>query len=186
METERRAWKECRAQADGKRIVGHAIVFDSRSENLGGFVEVIASEAVDRALSEGADVRALVDHDSGKVIGRTRAGTMTMKKDDRGLRVMIEPDEEISYARDIMRAVARGDVSGFSFGFQVLSDSWDYEQKTPLRTILDMRLAEISVVAFPAYAATDASVAMRSLREFQAAKPMRDAKWYDTKLRLAR
>ena len=49
-----------------------------------------------------------------------------------------------------------------------------------------MRLAEISVVAFPAYAATDASVAMRSLREFQAAKPMRDAKWYDTKLRLAR
>jgi HK97 family phage prohead protease len=186
METERRAWKECRAQSDGARITGHAIVFDSQSENLGGFVEVIAPEAVDRALSEGADVRALVDHDSGKVIGRTRAGTMTMVKDGKGLKVMIQPDTEISYARDIMRAVARGDVSGFSFGFQVLSDSWDYEQKTPLRTILDMRLAEISVVAFPAYAATDASVAMRSLQAFQAAKPMRDSNWYDTKLRLAR
>ena len=186
METERRAWKECRAQSDGARITGHAIVFDSRSENLGGFVEVIAPEAVDRALAEGADVRALVDHDSGKVIGRTRAGTMTMVKDGKGLKVMIEPDTEISYARDIMRAVARGDVSGFSFGFQVLSDAWDYEQKTPLRTILDMRLAEISVVAFPAYQATDASVAMRSLREFRAAQPMRDARWYDTKLQLAR
>lgn len=186
MDTEKRAWKECRAESDGKKIVGHAIVFGSRSENLGGFFEVISPEAVDRALSEGADVRALVDHDSGKVIGRTRAGTLTLRKEARGLKVVIEPDTEISYARDIVRAVARGDVSGFSFGFQVLSDSWDYEQRVPLRTIHDMQLSDISVVAFPAYPATDASVAMRSLDAFKKQNPVRDAKWIETRLRLAR
>lgn len=187
MDTERRSLKECRAEsADGKRINGYAIVFNSLSEDLGGFREMIAPEAVDRALNEGADVRALVDHDSGKVIGRTRAGTLELRKDGRGLRVKIEPDTEISYARDIMRAVDRGDISGMSFGFRVLADAWDYDGKIPLRTVLDMQLSEVSIVSFPAYGATDVSVAMRSLDSFKKSNPMRTKAWYDSRLRLAR
>lgn len=195
MGTERRAYLECRAEsADGKRITGHAIVFNSLSVDIGGFREIIAPEAVDRAITEGADVRALVDHDSGKVIGRTRAGTLDLRKDSRGLRITIEPDLEISYARDIMRAVARGDVSGMSFGFRAISDEWDYDGTMPIRTVRDMAISEISVVAFPAYSETDVQArsvffntgeALRSLQAFKQANPMRTARWCDTKLRLA-
>lgn len=164
---------ECRMDAaDGKRIRGIAIAFDSLSENLGGFRETIKPEAVDRTLREGLDVRALADHDSGKVLGRTRSGTLQLRKEKRGLSVIIEPDPEISYAKDLMRAVARGDISGMSFGFRVLEDDWreDPETGMPIRDVLDMRISEVSVVAFPAYQATDVQVSQRSLdslREWQ-------------------
>jgi len=168
-EVERRAFVECRAEAsdNGRKIRGYAIRFQALSEDLGGFREYIAPEAVDRTLSEGLDVRALVDHDSSKVLGRTRAGTLSLRKDSKGLRIEIEPDDEISYARDIMRSVARGDVSGMSFGFRTLDDEWNYEGKTPIRTVTDMVVSEVSVVTFPAYRQTDVSVAQRSLQAYR-------------------
>jgi len=181
---ERRAFAECRAEAsdNGKRIKGYAIVFNSASADLGGFKEFIAPEAVDRTLNEGLDVRALVDHDSAKVIGRTRAGTLNLRKDSRGLRIEVEPDDEISYARDIMRAVARGDVSGMSFAFRVIDDEWNYEGKTPVRTVTDMRISEVSIVTFPAYQSTDVQVAQRSLHEFQQQHRHKDTRWLRLKL----
>jgi HK97 family phage prohead protease len=168
---ERRAFVECRAEAsdNGKKIRGYPVVFNSLSVDLGGFREIISPEAVDRTLNEGLDVRALVDHDSSKVIGRTRAGTLRLRKDSRGLHMEVEPDEDISYARDVMIAVRRGDISGMSFGFRVDSDEWDYDGKIPVRTVTDMRISEISIVAFPAYTATDVQVAQRSLNAFQQA-----------------
>lgn len=182
---ERRAFVECRVEADEKRIKGYAIVFNSLSLDLGGFREQIAPEAVDRTLSEALDVRALVDHDSGKVIGRTRSGTLDLRKDKKGLRVDIEPDTEISYARDILRAVARGDVSGMSFGFRVLGDEWDFEPKTPIRTVTDMRISEVSIVTFPAYTATNVEAAKRSLEAAQGQRGNRLewlTKWHKTRL----
>jgi HK97 family phage prohead protease len=177
-ELERRSWPECRIMADesGKMMRGYAIRFNSLSLDLGGFRELIAPEAVDRTLQEAADVRALVNHDSGKVIGRTRAGTLELRKDSQGLAVKIEPDLGISYASDIMKAVARGDVSGMSFGFRVVEDTWNWETDPPTRTIMDMKVSEVSVVTFPAYPATDIQVALRSLN---AAHPMahRSVRW---------
>lgn len=170
---ERRFLGECRVDAvDERRIRGTAIVFNSLSVNLGGFREIIKPEAVDRTINEGLDVRALADHDSSKVLGRTRAGTLQLRKEKKGLSVIIEPDPEISYAKDLMRAVARGDISGMSFGFRVLEDDWreDPETGMPIRDVLDMRISEVSVVAFPAYEATDVMVSQRSLsalKEFQ-------------------
>lgn len=176
---ERRAWAECRAEAsdNGRKIRGYGIVFNSMSVDLGGFREIIAADAVDRTLNEGLDVRALVDHDSAKVIGRTRSGTLRLRKDSRGLAVEIEPDDEISYARDIMRAVARGDVSGMSFAFRVIEDEWNYDSKTPIRTVTDMRVSEVSIVTFPAYQTTDVGVAQRSLQAFQAAQASHSIAW---------
>jgi len=185
---ERRAFVECRAEAsdNGKKIRGYAIRFMAKSEDLGGFVEYIAPSAVDRTISEGLDVRALVDHDSGKVLGRTRAGTLALRKDSKGLAITIEPDEEISYAKDIMRAVARGDVSGMSFGFRTLEDEWNYDGKTPVRTVTDMRISEVSIVTFPAYKQTDVTVAQRSLQAYQQAHAGNRVdflqKWSRTKL----
>jgi HK97 family phage prohead protease len=167
-----RAFADCRAEPsdNGRKIRGYAIRFNALSQDLGGFKEMIAPEAVDRTISEGADVRALVDHDSGKVLGRTRAGTLTLRKDSKGLSVIIDPDEDISFHKDIMRSVARGDISGMSFGFRALEDEWNYEGQEPIRTVTDMKISEVSIVAFPAYQQTDVAVAQRSLNAFRQAQ----------------
>jgi len=184
-ELERRAFVECRVEQDGKRLRGYAIVFNVLSQDLGGFREQIAPEAVDRTLKDAADIRALVDHDTGRVIGRTRAGTLELRKDSKGLRVLIEPDGEISYAKDIMRAVARGDITGMSFAFRALDDEWNYEGKEPIRTVRDMRMSEVSVVSFPAYTQTDVGVAQRSLAAFQEARRSSRVEWKRKVLRTA-
>jgi HK97 family phage prohead protease len=148
--------------ADDSIIRGYPIVFNKLSQDLGGFYERILPEAVDRSLK--ADIRALVDHDTAKVLGRTKSRTMTLRKDRNGVKVEIEPDMEISYARDIVRAVSRGDVSGMSFSFRVIEQDWhEQEGKAPIRDILDMEIQEFSVVTFPAYLDTDVQVARRSL-----------------------
>ena len=81
---------ELQADEDGRRIRGYAIVFNRMSLDLGGFRERIVPEAVNRTLDEALDVRALVDHDTSKIIGRTRAGTLRIQKDGHGLRVEID------------------------------------------------------------------------------------------------
>lgn len=161
----RYALGEVRVESDGDRkIRGMAIVFNSRSVNLGGFTEIIKPEAVDRTISEGLDVRALVDHDTSKILGRTRAGTLQLRKTRNGLEVLIDPPNTTA-ARDIMESMERGDVTGMSFGFRVLTDDWRMEDGEPLREVTDMRVSEVSIVTFPAYPET--SVALRSLQAFQ-------------------
>jgi HK97 family phage prohead protease len=167
-----------------KKIRGTAIVFNSRSVDLGGFTEIIKSEAVDRTIREGLDVRALVDHDTGKVIGRTRAGTLALRKSRRGLEIEIDPPDT-TVARDILANLEAGNVSGMSFGFRVLTDEWRMEDGAPVREVLDMIISEVSIVAFPAYEETSADVqeAKRALTAFvQAQVPMRDDR--DHRLRM--
>lgn len=152
--------------ADDRLIRGHAVVTNVLSEDLGGFRERILPSALTRSLR--ADIRALVDHDTAKVLGRTRAGTLVLRTDKIGLDTTTEPDMEISYAKDIVRAVARGDVSGMSFAFRVIEDDWHKEDGAVIRDVIDMEIQEISVVTFPAYAETDVQVAQRSLSAYQA------------------
>jgi HK97 family phage prohead protease len=141
-------------------IVGYAAKFDSDSQDLGGFVERIDRKAFDRALSEQHDVRALVDHDSSKIIGRSASGTLRMSTDDVGLRVEIDP-ANTQAGRDVVESIRRGDIDGMSFGFQVIRDSWSERDGTALRTVQDLSLKDVSTVSFPAYPATE--VALRSL-----------------------
>jgi HK97 family phage prohead protease len=151
--------------SDDRLIRGYAVVFNALSTDLGGFRERILPQAVNRSLK--ADVRALVDHDSAKVLGRTTAGTLTLRKDKHGLSTLIEPDLEISYARDIVRSIARREVTGMSFAFFVLEDDWHKEDGGIVRDVIDMEISEISVVTFPAYLDTDVAVATRSMHQFQ-------------------
>jgi uncharacterized protein len=175
---------ELRADLGARRLVGHAVVFNRKSVDLGGFREIILPEAVDRTLREAADVRALVDHDSSKVIGRTRAGTLRLSTDATGLRAEIDLPNT-SVARDLLESVSRGDISGMSFAFRTLEDDWHTEEGLPVREVKDMRMSEVSVVSFPAYPDTDVSVAMRSLTAFVGdRKRSKDwwQKWHKTQL----
>jgi HK97 family phage prohead protease len=159
--------RELRAKEPGAEgsigvLAGYAAVFNSRSENLGGFFEEIAPGAFDGVLDN--DVRALVDHDSGRVLGRSVAKTLRLATDEIGLRYEVDlPDTQ--EARDLMLLIKRGDVRESSFGFTVAhrGDDWaENEDGQIIRTIHKVqRLYDVSPVAFPAYPA--ATVAMRSL-----------------------
>lgn len=150
-------------EADGKHVVGYAAVFNSRSGNLGGFTEEIRPGSFRRSLESKADIRALLDHDTRLVLGRTSAGTLNLSEDTRGLLIDITlPDT--SYARDVAELLRRGDVSQMSFGFTVPSgtDLWgEGDGGLRHRTLTECSLAEVSIVTFPAYAET--SCALRSL-----------------------
>jgi HK97 family phage prohead protease len=187
---ERRAYGECRVDlSEDRKIRGYALVFNKPSVDLGGFREVILPEAVDRTLREGLDVRALVDHDTAKVLGRNKAGTLVMKKTSTGLQVQIDPPQT-SYARDILESVNRGDVSGMSFAFRVITDDWHEEDGMPMREVHDMRISEVSVVTFPAY--PDTSVSLRALRQYEeqrrAESTQHSAGWWEKwrRIQLAR
>ena len=179
---------EVRVEVDaGRKIRGYAVVFNAKSQNLGGFREIIKPEAVDRTLSEALDVRALVDHDTGKVIGRTKAGTLALRKDKKGLRVEIDPADTTA-GRDVLESVRRGDISGMSFAFRTLTDEWRMEDGETIREVLDMTISEVSIVSFPAYTQTSVEVAQRSLEQFQKAQAGSRLEWlkkvHKTKLAL--
>lgn len=145
-----------------RRAVGHAAVFGRFSQNLGGFVEQVAPGAFTKTIEE-QDIRALFNHHEDHVLGRLGAGTLRMTEDDEGLAYEIDlPDTTIG--RDVATLLARGDVSGSSFGFRVIEDEWgETEQGFPLRTLKQVSLRDVGPVTFPAY--TDSKAALRSLAE---------------------
>ena len=156
-----------------RRLAGFAIVFNSRSVDLGGFVEIIAPSALDRTLREQIDVRAFHSHDPALLLGRLSNGTLTIRKEPHGLHVEIEPPDT-SFGRDVVAMVERGDLAEMSFGFRVEpnGDEWRDDNGTLVRTVHDMTVYEVSTVATPAYRATsigaravDTSAAMRSLQQ---------------------
>lgn len=137
-------------------IEGYAAVFNSESEDLGGFREVIRPGAFKKTIGE-ADVRALVNHDPSLVLGRSRANTLELKEDIHGLRVKIVPPAT-SYAHDLMESMRRGDIDQMSFGFETVRDEWHIAGDVITRTLLEVRLFDVSVVTYPAYPQTSAQV----------------------------
>ncbi len=171
LKLERRAFVavELRVEGEGdepKRLVGHAAVFNSLSEDLGGFRERVAPGAFAASLA-GDDIRALFNHDPNQVLGRNRAGTLKLAEDDTGLAIAITPPDTQA-GRDLTVSIERGDVSQMSFGFRTLSDEWSMEDGDQVRTLKAVRLFDVSPVTFPAYPQTD--VALRGLETWKAAQ----------------
>ena len=153
---------ELRRTANKSTLVGHAAVFGSKSEDLGGFHEIILPGAFTRSLSEGRDIYALADHDSSKRLARTKNDTLRVHEDSHGLRVEIDlPDTQIG--KQIAEEVRTGLLDAMSFGFSVNKDSWKDDADGTLRELIDVDLFEVSVVSFPAYQATAIGTAQRSL-----------------------
>ena len=146
-------------EGEKRTLEGYASVFNTPAD-LGSFTEVIEAGAFSRALDEGQDVRALVDHDPAMIIGRTKNNTLELREDNRGLFTRIDlPDTTLG--RDLAKLVDRGDIDAMSFGFTVRSDRWERNEGKNVRYIEDVDLYDISAVSFPAYA--DTSVALRSM-----------------------
>jgi len=153
-------------RADNKPVlVGHAAVFDKLSVPLWGFREKVAKGAFGKSIGRGDDVKALIDHDSSLILGRSKARTLKLKEDDEGLAVEIfPPDTQVG--RDAVTSVERGDLDQMSFGFRTVKDQWDRSDADhPIRTLIEVDLFDVSIVAFPAYPDTD--VALRGLKAFE-------------------
>ena len=172
---------ELRTDDEGNTVGlrGHAAVFNMDSHPIAGlFIERVAPGAFKRAITEEQDVRALVNHDPNIVLGRTKAGTLRLSEDSRGLAVDIDlPDTQA--ARDIAESVGRGDVDGMSFGFLVRSERWDEDggEGLAVRTLLDVDLFDVSAVTYPAYPQTD--IGMRSVGDTTEAERVY-AEWRDS------
>lgn len=168
-ETERRFYTGLEIRQTGTqrpRLAGYAAVFDKRSHDLGGFVEVIRPGAFTRSLKEHPDVRAFVEHDPQHIIGRRSAGTLDVAEDAHGLRVEITPPDTQA-GRDVIENVRAGNLDGMSFAFRIPNrekgQRFNFNVEPILRELLDVDVTEVSVVALPAYPDTD--VAVRSLEE---------------------
>lgn len=175
------AWKvpeiELRTAGDGsKRIVGYASVFNRYSQDLGGWVEMVAPGAFTKTVAE-ADIYGLFNHNVDLVLGRNRSGTMGLAEDVTGLAYDIALNGDDGDAANVAAKVQRGDVTGSSFSFRALDVEWSLtDQEIPLRILRTVRLYDVGPVTFPAYLATQeagAAVALRSLAA-QTGTPVED------------
>lgn len=148
---------------DGEfHIRGHASVFGRKSDDLGGFREIINPGAFKRTLDQNPDVRALFNHDPNYVLGRTKSNTLDLREDPRGLHYYVRA-ADTSYARDLKVLMARGDVDQSSFAFSMDGgrERWEEDDAGNItRTIIEVSgLFDVSPVTYPAYPQADASVA---------------------------
>lgn len=154
---------ELRMEGDKMQVAGYGAVFNSESNDLGGFVEYISPNAFDGRLED--DVRFLVNHD-GLPLARTTNGTLRLSVDDKGLRY--EADlANTSLSRDLVELLKDGTVSQSSFAFTVEDDSWESRDGVNVRTINKVsRLYDVSSVTYPAYNEAG-SYALRSMEQWQ-------------------
>jgi HK97 family phage prohead protease len=146
---------EIRAEGDGMTFTGYASVFNSPSDDLGGFIEYVAPGAFKRSLQSRNEVKLLWNHDSGEPLASLRGGTMQLVEDSVGLRVTAKLPNT-TRGRDIAELLRTKVIDSMSFGFNVIKDSWSRDGQT--RTLESVRLFETSIVSFPAYSATTATV----------------------------
>lgn len=159
---------EFRAAEDGQgpgTIAGYAATFDTLSDDLGGFREVIRAGAFDKSLKDGADVLGIwdhgaYDHSANSLLGRRSSGTLRLEVDKRGLKYEIDlPDTQLG--RDARVQIERGDVRESSFAFRSIKEKFEEQDDQVVRSLLEVQLVDVSPVVSPAYPGTE--VSLRSL-----------------------
>ena len=140
-------------------IEGYFAVFNSLYEIAPGMTESVAPGAFSRTLS--GDIRALTNHDTTLVLGRTKAHTLDLREDEHGLWGKISINPKDADAMNLYERVTRGDVSQCSFGFNIVSEDTEFREDGSVHwTITEADLHEVSVCTFPAYQETN--IAARS------------------------
>ena len=161
---------ELRMDNEKNVVVGYGAVFNSESNDLGGFVEYIDKNAFDGRLED--DVRFLINHD-GMPLARTTNGTLRLSVDEKGLKYEADmPDTTL--ARDLMTLLKNGTINQSSFAFIVEEDSWDVRDGKNVRTINKIsRLFDVSSVTYPAYNEAG-SFALRSFENFKKEQELKE------------
>lgn len=161
---------ETRQEEDGKKFIsGYFAVFNSNYQIWDGATESIDPHAFDETL--GNDVRALIDHQTHLVLGRNKAGTLTLRIDSRGLWGDVEINEDDQDAMNLYARVQRGDVDQCSFGFDIQEEKFEEREDGSVHwTILKIYLYEVSVCTFPAYEDTSVSARKNDLKTIEQRK----------------
>lgn len=160
-------------------IEGYFAVFDSIYEIAPGLSESIAPGAFDKTLS--GDIRALINHDTTLVLGRTKSNTLQLKTDAHGLWGHIDINPKDTDAMNLYNRVKRGDVDQCSFGFDIDQEETDFREDGSIHwTIKEVTLYEVSPCTFPAYEETN--IAARQKQADEIKKRQSDA-WKETMLK---
>ena len=167
---------EIRANAESRDVEGYALLFNTTSRNLGGFVERIEPEAMDGVIEQ-SDIMAVLNHDNSRgILARSRygVGSLTLSVDDRGLKYAFSAPKT-ALGDECLEYLRRGDITQSSFAFTVAEDNWSkQEDGTYIRTIRKFdRLYDVSPVFEPAYFGTD--VSCRSFEEYKAEEARKEA-----------
>lgn len=171
---------EFKTREDGENLAieGYFAVFDSVYEIAPGMSESIAPGAFDNTLS--GDIRALINHDTTLVLGRTKANTLQLKADNHGLWGHIDINRNDTDAMNLYNRVQRGDVDQCSFGFNIVNEETDFREDGSVHwTIREVELFEVSPCTFPAYEETN--IAARS-REREDLIRRRNTAWKERML----
>lgn len=160
---------ETRDDSGNLSIEGYFAVFDGVYEIAPGLSESIAPGAFDNTLS--GDIRALINHDTTLVLGRTKAGTLQLRVDNHGLWGHIDINPNDTDAMNLYNRVQRGDVDQCSFGFDILSEETEIRDNGDIHfTIKEVELFEVSACTFPAYEDTNIKARMRERDEIMKRK----------------
>lgn len=166
MKREKRYISELVGDGNSRHITGYALLFNTRSVQLGDFVEVIAPDALNQDIINNSDVFALINHDPQRVVARSRngQGSLTLTLDEKGLKYEFDSPNS-ALGDELLESIKRGDISNSSFSFTVKRDNWEQlPDGTYLRTILEFdKLFDVSPVYQPAYQDTTVDCDMRGL-----------------------
>ncbi|HFU4486180.1 TPA: HK97 family phage prohead protease [Streptococcus suis] len=158
-----------REQQEGQQekvIEGYFAVYGSETELWPGAFEEIKKGAFDDTLEN--DIRALINHNTELVLGRNKAGTLTLKADGKGLWAHVVINEQDTDALNLYARVQRGDVDQCSFGFNIIEESTEFRDDGTVKwTIEKIDLHEVSIVTFPAYEATSVQARKRDFENLQ-------------------
>ena len=159
-------------------IEGYFAVFNSNYDIAPGMSESIAQGAFSDTIS--GDIRALINHDTTLVLGRTKAATLQLREDSHGLWGHVDINPNDGDAMNLYERVKRGDVDQCSIGFDIRSEDTDIREDGSIHwTIRDVDLYEVSCCTFPAYQETSISARTAQRDEIKA----REAQAWHTRMK---
>ncbi len=158
--------RDAAADGEARTAKGYIVPFNSPTNILDVWIEEFAPGAFSKSLQT-RDVIAIHSHDIGRVMGRLKAGTLSLREDAKGLAFENELPNTTD-GRDLAVSIDRGDIPGMSFGFRAVKQHWDDTVDPPKRRIEEAELYEITYSAMPQY--DDSEVALRSLEAARAEK----------------
>lgn len=154
------------SESDEMKITGYFVVFNTETELFDGMFEEISDKAFkDIDLT---DIRALADHDTAKVLGRTKSKTLSLSVDEKGLYGEITINKNDTEAVNLYQRVKRGDIDQCSFGFNILNEIMEQREDGSVKwTITEIELFEVSVVTFPAYDNTSVEARSNQIKQLE-------------------